>query len=360
MTTITLTYSAPPTKLQVSFARYMYNKELAISLQIDDGKIEGQDWVNGGPKWLIAQPAVDYLKSASSPAMTDGCGNRVNYTIGFAVCGAIPLTNSTISSYLTLGHDILDHSYTHTAHDDAGDVADIMRNQQRWLTSHNYVFRVGVGPSNFIGYVTAWRNMGYLGALTQSQEPGITQYPTNGNFAATMETLPNGFVHFGRNFADMHDTDQSVNIAKAALLMSKAIKQRSAKAHTLFMQGMHDPRPEIWPAYTQYIQQQVGDAAWVAGMHRILEYREAIALTKIVSDAVAGNVRTIILDNSAIPTIARYRDLSVLTSASGGTLQSVRVNGATNSTYNTSTGLINVFGVGTTIPTTLRFPYRFS
>jgi hypothetical protein len=95
-----------------------------------------------------------------------------------------------------------------------------------------------------------------------------------------------------------------------------------------------------------FLETSAADRVWITTLREFLEYRETKAAV-VKTENLSGNTLTITLDLSALPAVNIFRDMSLMVNANTA-INSVTVTGADANSFNTATGLVNVFKKATT------------
>ncbi len=352
--TVTVTFSTPPASVSALFAVLKYNKDCALSIELDDN--------SAGMNVLfpLFDGGTDTFGNTYAPkTFTDGCGNPIPYRAGLAVNARSWYNNSPTSSGPppTFGYDNIaamigrdwsleNHGYYHETTNNwtlgpNNMNLNLRANQQWWwdrMKEQNveYVMRTMVVPSGSANYVKAADSLRYVAATSQGgTADGYTcwQFPTT-------ESVPAGYAFYGRWLGDQWGTTAQLTSFKAQfdLLLSSS----TPTAHKLwrwFAHGVVLPNIATW---TDYVASTANDRVWVVGLHEYAEYHE-VKKAVIKKEILTGNMLTITLDLTRVSPANRFRDMSLLIKSGGIAIQSVTVTNADRYTYNAATGLVNVF-----------------
>lgn len=206
-----------------------------------------------------------------------------------------------------------------------------------------YVMRFGVVPSADIGYHSAWEQQGYLGGTSQNAFDGYSADPSAdwaNNGLATVTNLKNDNRYHvrARRFKDMNAAD-AVNEYKSHIdnLISACIPS----ANYSLSYFIHQWDFANFRTISDYLHEKADDKIWVCGLQEFYEYFQTIQQTSI-TQKISGDTLTVFLDQSFLPGELRWRDMSFLLSSDVG-LKNVTVTGANDYSYNTNTGLINIY-----------------
>ncbi|MCX6212885.1 hypothetical protein [Spirosoma sp.] len=376
--TITVTYASPPISPSATFAPLKYNKLAWFQYERDDllsGTWTDYVFFNGGT-------AADG-KTYPGKTFTDGCGNKVKWR-GSVVSNARSnfnnidlwgttgrLTTQQVATMIKTGKwGILNHGYYHeiattnnfyppwsATFSQAGwDVTENQKFTYTKLKSQDveYLMRCVVVPTNYPGFTRGADSLKYLGSTSTNSLDGYDGIPrffdlntanNGGNFAQD-ETMPvtgyskfnnAGFVQYTRNFQDSWTTS-IVNTLKAQFV--DLLAKSNANKHLGMRLGTHTGTYPEMSNFFNYADSIAADRVWFVGMTEQLEYREVKRLAQ-KTQFVNGNRLVIRLDLSAVPDVTRFRDMSLL--ITGGQITHVTVSGVDSFSYDTATGLVNVF-----------------
>ncbi|MCX6216500.1 hypothetical protein [Spirosoma sp.] len=372
--TLTITYASAPTSPTATFAPLKYNKQAWFQYERDD---------------LLSATWTDY-QFFQGKTHTDGAGNAVKWRGSTVVNARSNFNNGdlwgiagklTAAQIATMVRDgkwgVLNHGYYHdtptsnnfyppssATYSQAGwDLAENQKFTYDKLKAEGveYAMRGVVLPSSHAGFVRGADSLQYLGITTTAARDGYTGYPTNtaynpANDGANFlneESLPvagttlfgnTGFVQYTRNLQDSWNAT-TVGTLKAQFV--DLLAKSNASKHLGMRLATHSGTYPEMSDFFNYADSVAADRVWFAGMTEQLEYREMKRLAQ-KSQALSGNTLTVSLDVSSVPSVNRFRDMSLL--VGGGTITSVTATGAHDRmSYNPSTGLINIFWEKTTV-----------
>lgn len=347
LVTIEVTFDQAPGAASSTFTDLKYGKEAVFQFEVDDNND-------------VLLPIADYLAhSYSRPTLTDGCGNAVNYRLAAAVNSRSNFNNGDygdgrysgkvtwpqLAAFVRDGNALENHGLYHDLWGNYSFSGDAARNLRENLlnvyaqlkqSGVEYRMRTVVRPNSDNGYVRAADEAGYLAASSEPKDDSYVKYPMELP-TVDVQTLPGGFVHLGRRFSDLNDWTQ-LNGVKDNI--GKMLAGSNATTHQLFRLGTHVAPFSATQYLFDYLHSVAGDRVWVTHMDELMEYLE-VKRQVVKSEYLNYNKLTITLDYGSVPAINRYRDLSLR--ISGGAIQSVMVSGADNSSFNRSSGLVNVF-----------------
>lgn len=347
--TLTINYASAPAANSLTAVKQplLFGKACAVCIVGDDGYVQHSQ-------------ILPLLTANSAPTMTDGAGNAVRYTLDVALNGhrnyngtevddgndASRMSEAQIEELITAGWGVLNHGNYHGYADGPvpGPGHTIAQNVDEmhtyaW-TEFGWVCRVGVRPNSDAGYFAAFQSQGYLVAVSQGDEAGWPLYNQEYQHPPTLEAVPPGYFVLGRIFDDMANGQASVNALTNRYLVAKG--DQSASAHPIVVLGMHVCDPATVVAALQSVHDQANDAVWVAGVHRVLEYRHT-QQNAVITDVLNGNTRTVTIDYSNCSPLSRRDDLSLQLGAGGVAITSASITGTgATLTHNPATGLFNV------------------
>lgn len=347
--TVEVTFDRGPAAASSAYTDLKYGKEAVFQFEVDDNND-------------VLLPIADYLARGNGrPTFSDGCGNAVNYRLAAAVNSRTNYNNvdlgdgsapgktswAQLAAFVRDGNALENHGMYHDLWGNFGPSGNVAQNlRDNLLNVYNrlrangvdYRMRTVVRPNNDDGYVAAADQAGYLAATSQGADNGYPKYPQQVR-TVDLQTVPAGFVHLGRNFSDLNDGSQ-MSLVQGDL--ATMLASSNATAHHLYRLGTHVA--PFWAAQQlfNYLRSNANDRVWVTHMDELLEYYES-KRSVVKTETLRGNQLTITLDYGNVSANNRFRDLSLRVNAGGASIQSVRVVGADNSSYNAGTGLVNVF-----------------
>lgn len=210
-----------------------------------------------------------------------------------------------------------------------------------------YVMRYGVVPSADTGYHSVWEQEGYVGGISQNAFDNYPAEPSadwanNGIGIVTNYKNDNRYHVQARRFKDFNAADFWADYKPA---FDALFAQSSATVKTTLGYGIHMFNIDSFNKAMTYFQTNAGDRMWVCGQQEFYEYFQTAQQTGIYQ-SIVGDTLTVILDQSHLPSDVRWRDMSFLLN-SNATISSVTVIGALDYSYNTTTGLINIYKMKT-------------
>jgi hypothetical protein len=303
-----------------------------------------------------APSAFDALAVMSTHGFTDGAGNIVPYT-GTIACNAVnryleDASGVTIAQLTTLVQNnwgIACHGYIHDtaiwASQGFTPLDNVIQNRTYFYNKlkavgAEYVLRTGVVPNDDKGYQVAWKQIGSLCGTSEGTFDNMTATPYANwanNSIGDVTNFTAAYRPFARAFTGVD------NQAGEDQMMSKLgslIEQSTATSNKILVFGTHHTENSFFTPPLDYLENNSNDKIWVTSLHELMEYGETKDNTNITY-TTNGNEVTINL-NQNLPDAARWRDIS-LGIASDKNIVSLTYTGADNISYNTGTGLINVF-----------------
>jgi hypothetical protein len=202
-----------------------------------------------------------------------------------------------------------------------------------------YVMRYGVVPTNDPNYHSAWEQLGYPGGSSQGTHDG---YPHTYNAHNVTNWIKDRSykVHL-RYFSDLTSNHAFTDWNQWYSSVNDLVSVSNAKNHFSTEIGMHTVEIDSVIKMMNYAATQFGDNIWVCGLQEFMEYFETAQLSNI-KQRINGDTLIVTIDQSFLNDEIRWRDMSFLLS-SNKTISSVTVIGADDYSYNTTTGLINVY-----------------
>ena len=352
---ITITMSSPTTPT-LSFADMKYNKRCGMLMVADDGfesdYTQLYAYLHGG---FPASNGTTYPGIRG----TDGCGNPLEWHATFALNGGPRdehiqgIDRAIWSEYnimLANGYGLSNHGFDHGGYDK---YYQVKQNEKYLFEKTGYRVRTMTIPTADEGYSETAPSLGYklvgstfgANSADDNNETGNQHviFGSKVDVKTIDQTRLNKFL-FARYFS-LYWEPNDVNELKTLM---DAVGNGSASGAQKFMGhfGMHgkDYQGSIanFIEVMQYFKNHAngGDNMWFPNMQEFVEYYET-KINAIKNVTVQGNVLTAEINLSSIDSSSRLRDMSLL--LGGANIQSISVSGADSYTYNTSTGLINIF-----------------
>jgi len=370
---ITVTFASTPASASSHVAPTLYNKTRVLNFEEDDSPIIAYTdlfpLLQGGSKSSTGQ-------WCGGLRFTDGCGHSYPYTAAVAINGHNPYNNSEwladgashdasklnwtqAQSMLNANWDIENHSDLHTADNPTQQFATL----DALITARlqGYKSSIFIVPTNFGGYCTAAFAAGYTGVSSASQSdylPFFNQYNDGRILVNSLPTPGTPFV-YRRYLADLDAGETDWSLLNRLKTLSDNLMAPGTTSSDVFVQRVFTHNISFntlsnWLTYTQSIAQ---DQLWVTTLREFSEYRR-VSKEVIKTETLSGNTLTIDVDYANLSANTRFQNLSLVID-SPGKIQSITVAGADSSSYNTTTGLVNIFRhqgttavVTTTTPTT--------
>lgn len=360
--TLTVTFSSPATGASSSIAPLKYNKVKWMSMNFDDA--------------ALCVPAINtYFKTKT---YTDGCGNNIHYTSGVAVIGSYTydayLADTTLInnpsrqglSYKELpplvadGWDIENHTQTHSntnADNSNYSTSDYLKSvtdaQTNILTYSKYKANMGVVPSNFYSYYTAFKTAGLLGGTSQgwSDNMGLPALWDGYNKPKELSQI-NDYNYFAiqREFAvggsdgvawysQTHSDDWDIWGMASSFINATVNGFELIGTHSF--DSSHD-NLKNFQSWIDYLRSNLGDNLAFSSTREIIEYLH-LRNYVVKAESINGNQLTINIDYRNVPNknISWY-DLSFLISSTAS-IQNVSCSDKSfYLSYNASSKLINI------------------
>jgi hypothetical protein len=344
--TLHIKLAGHPRAVNVVPAELKYNKEMCLQFDLDDGG-----------KVLY----TDVLPFFNSLTYTDGAGKPKAYKASAAVFAINPNTRAELGSgkdpskftaaqlaemITTYGWDASNHSEFHNDVDAVSQVAANqalvkMRLAPFGVSLAARTMRTGVVPTNFADYVPAFYRQGEIIEVTSqgTTDAGYVLIPAVTINPWLVSSLPAPMTYVQRRgFVGDTLTASAISTYQGYFDQLLASTPSARKMFRFFSHGA-SPTDSFQQLF-HYIYDKAADRLWMPTQREFAEYYETKRLTTI-SQVLTGNLLTVTLDQMALPTFSRWRDMSLL--LSGATIQSVTMSGGNNLTYNSATGLINVY-----------------
>jgi hypothetical protein len=371
--TITITVnlnSTPNTTTKLVPAPIKYNKKGHFDFTQDDRGISALDqaaYMAGG---VANVDGVTY----PGKTFTDGANNRgknIFYTGSIASnawwsqdttkdasVNAGLMNWNQVGYVLNKGWSLLDHGAFHGV-GLPGATALNFNELQNAAANRNYAFRklndigiqyvmkYGVVPSNDANYHSAWEQLGYLGGISQGSFDGypaepLFEYVNEGVTDVSNWLKDNRYKVKPRRFQDVN-AQTNVDFYKAKL--DVLFSQMATKPSSLSF-GIHTMDLSYFRQVMDYIDANDNDNLLVCGLQEFHEYYEVAQQSK-VSQKIVGSQLIVTIDQSFLNDDVRWRDMTFLLN-SNATMSGITVTGADDYSYNTTTGLINIYKKKTT------------
>jgi hypothetical protein len=206
-----------------------------------------------------------------------------------------------------------------------------------------YVTRFGVVPTNDPNYHSTWEQMGYVGGTSENQFDGYPAEP----YAEYIDTGLANVTNFknddryhvqARNFYDLTNANA---VAYYKIFLDGLLHQSTSSTKMSLDFGIHAFQIDTFKVIMDYLHDNANDHIWVCGLQELYEYFQTIQQTRVKQWTV-GDTLWVTLDQSFLNPDHRWRDMS-FTLSSNRSISSVTVTGADDYSYNTSTGLINIY-----------------
>lgn len=365
--TISITLNDGHANPSVRFAPMKYNKKAGALMVKDDGYVDdynvGYAYLKGGV------PAADG-NTYSGVYYTDGCGTQIPYKLTFAINTNMPRTGTPPFDIYTSweqfremilnGFELSNHSYEHAGYDK---MFQVKQNEYNIFDNTGFRTRTFVVPTNDEGYANTAPNLGYLmvgsafGSPSRDDFEGSNDeqgvYGVHWGSQLNARTFNRNKLLFSRHFANTWDENNDVTPIKALVDQAISLSKSGGANHIAhwFSHGLTTGINDFtkFKELVQYIKNHPdnNDTMWIPGMQEFCEYYEVKDLA-IKTETLVGNVLTIEIDLSELPENNRLRDMSLL--LSGGSISEISVSGSDAFTYNSDSGLINIYKKNTEVP----------
>lgn len=205
-----------------------------------------------------------------------------------------------------------------------------------------YVLRYGVVPTNDPGYHSAWEQEGFPGGSSEGTDDGYPNtIPAWQNFGLVNVTNwknVNSYKVHLRRFKDLQAGYPASNFLDGVTALCS---QMNSTTNYSLEHGLHNATMDTISYAIDSFYKMTNDHVWVSGLQEFMEYFETIQQTAM-TQSISKNILTVTLDQSYLPADQRWRDMTLLLQ-SDQHIASVTVSGADDYSYNTTTGLINIY-----------------
>lgn len=331
---IEIVFDGVPAKATAMPAKLKFNKTGWASAEWDDNSI-------GSLKGFEKLKATFY---------TDGCGNKIPYTAAVAVNGRnqysneeaakIPnnVTYDQMKTFINAGWDIENHSYYHDPTGNYNFGTDRERNVKELddllLKNIQYKLNGLVVPTNYDGFPTAAKKMGYLFSTSQGTFDGFEPAgkPVYKN-VQDFDLAPKDFSSFNRMFFD--------DWAEMERNVKQAIADIGTKNNPYFRFASHGIDQAAFNRIIDNFQSSTADKILFIPTREAMEYRIMSSLP--IKYDLNGSKLAITVDITNVSDRVRWRDLSFLVSSDKKITAVNILSIADKVTFNSATGLVNVF-----------------
>ncbi len=361
---VTVTFNSAPSTWDVAKAALKYNKKMAYSITFDDQYMSQYSNVfpffRGGKvsaSWQDVWGCDQGADGSTYPGLffTDGCGNDIAFHAQLAIFGNSVgacngyLTANQIKEMYNAGWDVANHSWDHD--DSPSDGPD-----RDWECTNNQTYLKGLTGIPPIGFVIPSGDSSYKGHIFTH---GIKMSSSSvyggdaGHWDAEkqVDSLTSSDLQEVKQVRCFYMGESSGNMISA---FDGTASKCDDSNHYWRHEGFHEIGNqnlwgigEIWSdfkTYLQHIESSYGksgnDSVWVAGQRQVYEYLVVRETSEMQTD-LSGSTLTITLVLTNVPSNLRRYALSLIVSGNQS-ISSISVQGTTNYSYNTSTGLINL------------------
>lgn len=341
---IEITFENQITDATVSTADLKYNLFGVLSMDWDDGSIT----------------AVNAAALFDTLFLNDGTGRNINWRAGVAVIGRSWFNNNELGdntgsniSYaemqdlISKGWDIENHglysklSITDPFNNGGSAIKDLEDNDALILDRIGYKMKATVVPGSDVGYVQGANTLGHFAVSSQRDDvgEGMPSLPSaDWQPLYDLKNANDSFKYFLRFFADGPDWGSSNLTSK----LTQLINDSNANVHKLMRIGTHNSDSPEFNTFITNANTAMAGKIWVCSMRELMEYL-IVKNKSVVSSTIAGNKLTIEVDYTAVPEDVIFKDLTLLCKDGSNTITGITVNGFNDVTYNTNTGLINIY-----------------
>lgn len=333
-----------------NFTNLKYDKQAVLNIEWDDGNLNCLDGLavfNGGR----ASNGINYKGNYFS----DGCGNNLSYKGALAVNGynnynmaewgdnyPEKVTYLQMKKLIAEGWDIENHSLKHISLPNlTAAKQDLSEMNQLIFDRIGYVMNTLVVPTNFLFYMKAASELGFLSGTTQADisKDDISLYPSyawNENIELN-KIKETGIIGLNRAFNDNWSDTKALKDA-----INNTIASSSTNENRLIRIGTHNTHDiENFAKFISYINEISKDKLWVTSMRELFEFQMAKQKTK-KTEQLSGTKLVIKLNQNDLQEMIRWQDLS-LKIKSDAEIASITVKGSDTNSFNLKKGLVNIF-----------------
>lgn len=336
------------------FTDLPYDKNKGLLLMKDDGLISDYSVVfkmlNGGTINGKKYPGLTY---------TDGTGKKIGYKYSFAINPNDrhdnDLNNVTswtqINEIISGGHAFMNHSLMHGGTDKLKSVKDAEKNM--WKHTR-YRMTDFVVPSNDEGFVATSLQLGYNLISSEFGEPVPDGNNDPGNKQVIWGSMIPVSTHDFKNVlitrTNLGDQWNKAELVDAKRFIDRVFNSADEKKKFIGAAFSHGPgvQPESINGFFEFLMYiknhpANNDSAWITSSKELMDYEKTKAGVVVVSknfNAKTGKYK-IVLDMAKVDPNVTNRGLSL--KIKGGLITNVKAEGANAVTFNTSSGLINMY-----------------
>lgn len=373
---VEFTFNQAPTSASVNLLKSKYGKPLIYNFEIDDNPKHAyyfMAYLQGG---LCGIDNVTY----PGKSVSDGCGNQVfwrhaiacnvknSYNDNFLmdpINGYNSITTSDLKELIKAGCVCTLHGYYHFDNPAAPPPDGYSQNgfsrstnvsecaKYLWQNGNGYMPRYMVIPQDSSGYNVPLKAQGFLAQSSTGVTDGETEFPhppelynhqnIHINDLIAHYNAPGKYAAFRRAYIyDWTDAGQTgPELANIDYIISIASPD-SPEMLRSFTHGLDGSQWNGARAFFESMATKCGDNIWFASLHEVLDYIETRRLV-VKTETLSGNKLTVRLNYNQIPNENTWRDLSMKLNVVGASVMAITVKGAQGSSFNLSTGLVNVF-----------------
>jgi hypothetical protein len=343
-------FKTTPNYAVSNFTNLKYDKQTVLNIEWDDGNqncLDGLAVFNGG----LASNGINYTGNFFS----DGCGNNLSYKGAVAVNGynnynmaewgddyPEKITYLQMKELISKGWDIENHSLKHISLPNLTSAKqDLSEMNQLIFDRIGYVMNTLVVPTNFLYYMKAASELGFISGTTQADllKDGITLYPSyawNENIELN-KINETGFIGLNRAFNDNWSDTKALKEA-----INNTITSSSSNENKLIRIGTHNIQDiKNFANFITYINEISKDKLWVTSMRELFEFRIVKQKTE-KKEKLSRKKLVILLNQENIKEMIRWQDLT-LKIESDAEIASINIKGSDSNSFNLKTGLVNIF-----------------
>lgn len=342
---VTARYRQLPATTDVHFEELKYGKTAGFIFTKDDGEASDTSVVmpvlNGG----TAANGVTY----PGAYYTDGAGLPVKFHYTFAVNTAT--INANWRSYveaLAKGDNLANHSHLHG---NAYNAWRAIKDPEKAAFDKLGVrMRTLVVPADFAGYTANSLYLGYKFIGSTFAPNAIDGYAADIQWNDKLRVATFNPNRFLVSRANLDGKWMEAGQPTIRFFIDDLLAQSSNGVKLIGHAFSHGPGNTEIDGFKRFVDYLLthpnnNDRVWLAGQQEVMEYYEVrnyfLTNPSRVTKAITGNVVTYTFDAAGLPTEGLLRDFSLRLPATD--LVSVSISGADTTSYNLSTGLVNVY-----------------
>jgi hypothetical protein len=336
------------------FTDLLYDKSKGFLLMKDDGIITDYTIV-----YKILNGGIVNGKRYPGFTFTDGAGKSISYKYSFAVnandehsTSPGATTWSQMIEMVSKGHAIMNHTLYHGGTDKLKAIKDAEKNL--WAHTHYRMTEI-VPPGSDEGFVATGLQIGYKMFSSEFAEPIPDGNNDPGNQNMTWGSyIPMTSQNFKKvlvsrtNLGDQWNEMELRNAKTFVDYILNNPKKDEKLIGTAFSHGPfsdHKESVDVFFKFLMYIKHHPAnkDSVWVTSSKEMMDFektKEKVIISSKIYDSTKKRF-TIVLDMNAVDQNVIWRNLSF--KIKDGKINNVTVLGANDVTFNSKTGLINIY-----------------